>query len=165
MRRVFFPKLLYLAVRLALAALFIVAGVIKLQDPRVFAVTIEAFGLVPAWLVGPASRWLPVAEIALGAALVLDVRGSLGGIAAMLLLFIAIIVYALRMGLDIDCGCYGPAEPQAKAFGSLWTSLYRDLGMLAAVVWLYVARAARGFSPRNPLSPFTKTHKECPACR
>lgn len=159
-----FPLPLYGAVRLTLAALFIWAGAVKLADPRVFAVTIEAFGLAPKWLVGPASQWLPVAEIALGLALALDVRGSLAGVSGLLVFFCAILVWALRMGLDIDCGCYGPSEPEAKAFGSLWTSLRRDLAMLAAAAWLYAARRIRSIAPVTPLSLFTRNPKEPARC-
>ncbi|EPR43077.1 methylamine utilization MauE [Desulfovibrio sp. X2] len=159
--RSFFPRPLYTAVRLVLAAMIIVAGVIKLQDPRVFAVTIDAFGIAPRWLVIPLSQWLPVAEIALGVALAFDLRGSLLVTCLVLLLFIGVLVYAIHIGLDIDCGCYGPSEPEAQAFGTLWTSVYRDLGMIAAAVWLYAARAVHGIAPRSPLPPFTRKCKEC----
>ncbi len=159
-----FPRPLYTAVRLVLAGLFVWAGIVKLSDPRVFAVTIEAFGIAPKWLIGPASHWLPVAEIALGLALALDVLGSLAGISGLLLFFVAILVFAIRMGLDIDCGCYGPSEPEAKAFGSLWTSLRRDLVMLTAAAWLYAARRVRGIAPFHPLHLLTRNQKEPSRC-
>jgi len=159
-----FPRPLYTAVRLVLAGLFVWAGAVKLADPRVFAVTIDAFGIAPHWLVTPLSQWLPVAEIALGLTLALDVRGSLGGLTALLLFFIVVLAYAINMGLDIDCGCYGPSEPEAKAFGSLWTSLRRDLAMLAASIWLYAARRIRSIAPMKPIHLFTRNPKEHSRC-
>ena len=133
----------YRLVRYALAILFVVAGCLKLSDPRVFAVTIDAFGILPTELTLPLAVILPVVEILAAVALVFDVRGSLAVISGLLIVFMAVLIYAIHMGLDIDCGCYGPEEPEAKAFHSLWTSLYRDIGMSAGVIYLYIWRAVR----------------------
>lgn len=141
---------IYALLRLALAAMFFAAGAVKLLDPAVFAVTVEAFGIVPEWLIGPVSVVLPLAEIVLAVGLAFDVRGSLAGITLLLVLFIAVLSYAVHLGLDIDCGCYGPSEPEAKAFSSLWSSLYRDAAMLAAVMVLYGYRHFARHRPKRP---------------
>lgn len=159
-----FPRPLYTAVRVVLAGLFVWAGTVKLMDPRVFAVTIKAFGIAPEWLITPASHWLPVLEIALGLGLLCDVLGSLAGVTGLLLFFIAILAWAIHLGLDIDCGCYGPTDPESKAFGSLATSLWRDLAMLTAAAWLYAARRIRSIAPREPLCLFTRNLKEHSRC-
>jgi hypothetical protein len=41
------------------------------------------------------------------------------------------------LGLDIDCGCFGPEDPESRAYGGLRTALYRDLAMAAGVAYLY----------------------------
>lgn len=127
----------YRIVRWALAGMFLVAGVLKLADPAVFAATIDAFGLVPKGTAPLAALVLPVVEIGAGLALVWDWRGSLGIIVALNVFFIGILSYGLYLGLDIDCGCYGPGDPEGEAFHSLRTSLYRDLVFMAAAFYLY----------------------------
>lgn len=128
---------LYRLVRWALAGLFIWAGALKLADPPAFAVIISDFGLVPGWSVMPLALALPVVEVAAALGLVFDLRGSLAVISLLLAMFIAILGYAIWLGLDIDCGCFGPEDPEARAYSSLRTSLYRDLAMAAGIFFLY----------------------------
>lgn len=125
------------AVRVALALAFLVAGVIKLSRPEVFAVTVRAFGILPDALVGPLSVILPAVEVGAALLLLFDRRGGLALTALLLAVFVAILLYALRMGLDIDCGCYGPSEPEREAFGSIRQALWRDAAMLLGVAYLY----------------------------
>ncbi|RJQ43574.1 MAG: DoxX family membrane protein [Anaerolineaceae bacterium] len=128
---------LYRLVRWCLAGLFVWAGAMKLADPPAFAVIISDFGLVPDWSVMPLAIALPVLEVAAALGLVVDLRGSLAVISFLLAMFIAILGYAIWLGLDIDCGCFGPEDPEARAYSSLRTSLYRDLAMAAGVFFLY----------------------------
>ena len=137
----------YRLVRLTLAGLFLAAAVVKIGNPAVFAVTIEAFGLAPRGLSLPLATALPVLELLAAAGLVLDVRGSLAVITALTMLFIFVLSFGLWLGLDIDCGCYGPGDPEAEAFHSLRTSLYRDLLMLAGCGFLYWWRRVNQSGP------------------
>lgn len=125
-------------VRLVLAGLFITAGVLKLMDIPAFAVVISDFGILPHWMEAPVAWALPVLEVGAGLGLVLRVPGSLAVVAVLLVVFIAILAYALHLGLNIDCGCYGPSDPESRAYSSLWTSLLRDVGMLGAVLFLWL---------------------------
>jgi uncharacterized membrane protein YphA (DoxX/SURF4 family) len=138
---------LYKLGRWAFGALFIYAGSIKLLEPKTFAVLIEAYGIVPESLLMPASIVLPALEVGAGIGLLFDIEGSLSVIAALLCLFIAILGYGIWMGLDVDCGCFGPQDPEAKAFHGLRQSLYRDLVMLAGIVFLYAWRRHRAIRP------------------
>ncbi len=137
-------RIFYVAVRVALALAFLVAGVIKLARPEVFAVTVRAFGILPDALVGPLSIALPAVEVAAAVMLLFDVRGGLALTAGLLGVFVAILVYALRMGLDIDCGCYGPSDPEREAFGSIRQALWRDSAMLLCVAYLYWWKSRAG---------------------
>jgi uncharacterized membrane protein YphA (DoxX/SURF4 family) len=130
-------ELLYRLVCWTLSGLFIWAGALKLADPPAFAVIINDFGMVPAWGVMPLAILLPVVEIAAALGLVFDLRGSLAVITGLLGLFIAILGYAIWLELDIDCGCFGPEDPESRAYGGLRTSLYRDLAMAGGVLYLY----------------------------
>jgi len=123
--------------RTALALAFFIAGALKLTRPEVFAVTIKAFGIVPDAVIGPLSLGLPVLEIAAALLLLFNRRPGLEMVTALLLLFVAILMYALRMGLDIDCGCYGPSDPEREAFGSIRQALRRDAAMLCCAGFLF----------------------------
>jgi hypothetical protein len=130
----------YKMFRWVLGMVFIYAGGVKLLDPESFAVLIDAYGLVPDPLLMPVAIGLPALGVLAGAGLLFDVEGSLSAIAALLLVFIAILGYGIWMGLDVDCGCFGPEDPEAKAYHGLRTTLYRDLAMLAGVAFLYAWR-------------------------
>ena len=142
---------IYRIVRWVLGGIFIYSGAAPLLAPRIFSVLIEAYGLVPDMLLMPVALILPVLEVVAGVALLFDIRGSLAVIAGLLLLFIAILGYGIRMGLDVDCGCFGPEEPEAEAFHGLRLALYRDMVMLTAVIFLYGWRRYRCAQPRKTI--------------
>ncbi len=110
---------IYKLARWGLGIIFIYAGCVKLLEPRTFAVLIEAYGILPQVLLMPVAVVLPALEVAGGIGLLCEIEGSLAVIAGLLLLFIAILGYGIRMGLDVDCGCFGPDDPEAKAFHGL----------------------------------------------
>jgi hypothetical protein len=133
--------------RWVIAGLFLYAAVTKLLEPEAFAVLIDAYGLVPDRLLLPLAVILPLIELMAGIGLLFDIRGSLAAVAALLGFFIAILGYGIWMGLDVDCGCFGPGDPEAEAFHGLKLSFYRDLAMLAAVIFIYGWRQHRDIEP------------------
>jgi len=138
---------IYKISRLSLGGIFICAGSIKLLEPKIFAVLIEAYGIVPESLLMPVAIILPVLEIAAGIGLLFDIEGSLSVIAGLLVFFIAILSYGIWIGIDVDCGCFGPEDSESKAFHSLKASLYRDLIMLSGIVFMYIWRHYRAIKP------------------
>ena len=138
----------YRGVRLILAVIFLWAGIIKILDPDSFAIILEAFNLLPdAWIM-PVAVGLPTLEILAAIGLLFDVRGSLTTVAGLLLLFLAILSYGIWLGLDIDCGCFGPGDPEGEAYQGLRPAFYRDIVMLVGVAYLYAWRLRRSF-PRS----------------
>ena len=123
------------------------SGIAKLMDPKSFAVIIEAFGLIPESLVMPAAVFLPALEVIAALGLIVDIEGSLATVSGLLILFMAILGYGIWMGLDLDCGCFGPNDPEAKAYHGLRPALYRDIVMMAGVLYLYFWRFSRSFRP------------------
>ena len=149
--------LFYRGARYCIAAVFLWSGITKLLDPVSFGVLIDAYGLIPKTWVMPAAILLSSLEIIAGAGLIPDIYGSLAIIAGMVILFIAILSYGIHMGLDIDCGCFGPQDPEARAFHGLRTALYRDFVIMAGILYLYVRRFYR-YRPgrfRNNVNRFT----------
>lgn len=141
------PDLIYRLARWGLGGIFIYAGGTKIVDARTFAVLIEAYGIVPETLLMPVAVALPAMEVAAGIGLIFDIEGSLTAIAGLLLVFIAILGYGITMGLDVDCGCFGPEDPESEAFHGLRQALYRDLAMMAGCGYLFVWRRYRSIRP------------------
>ena len=137
----------YRIVRISLSAVFLWSGISKLFSPESFAVIIEAYGIIPDSWIMPASIGLPALEVILAAALLMDIRGSLAGTAGLLAVFMVILGYGIHLGLDVDCGCFGPEDPEAEAFHGLRSALYRDMVMAAGILYLYLWRFFRSARP------------------
>ena len=148
--------LLYRGVRYGLAAVFLWSGITKLLDPVSFGVLIDAYGLIPKTWVMPVAILISSLEVIAGAGIILDIYGSLAILTGMMILFIAILSYGIHMGLDIDCGCFGPQDPEARAFHGLRTALYRDFVMMTGVLYLYTWRYYRSVRPDRFGKYFTR---------
>lgn len=133
-------SLLDLILRLILGAIFLVSGIAKLADPRSFAVIIEAYGILPELLVMPVALALPALEIVAAVGLILNRRGSLELMTLLMVIFMAVLAYGLYLGLDVDCGCFGPEDPEAKAFHGLRSALYRDVVIMFGIFYLFYRR-------------------------
>ena len=137
----------YRGLRWGLALVFLYAGAIKLADPHDFAILIEAYGLIPDVFLMPVAVGLPALEVMAAIGLIFDIRGSLLVIAVLLVLFILVMGYGLWMGLDVDCGCFGPEDPEGKAFAGIRPTLYRDFILSGGVLLLYGWRRRFGVTP------------------
>lgn len=129
------PRRIARLLRWALAVVFLYSGLVKVLDPQRFAAVIAGFGLLPHDLVYPFALLLPVAEIAIGLGTLFAVRGSLTALTALLLVFMAALAWGIHLGLDIDCGCFGPEDPE-QAYKGLKAALLRDFFLLAAVLFV-----------------------------
>lgn len=119
------------AARLGLAAVWIIAGGLKVTDLAASGRAVNAYQLMPFSAAQVVGAVQPFVEIALGLLLLigLAVRFSAGVSAVLLVIFMAGIVSAWARGLQIDCGCFSKggadADPQYA-----W-ELLRDAGFLA----------------------------------
>ena len=130
----------YRLVRAAVSLVFIASASEKLADPESFAVIIDAYGIIPgSWSLMVAFLLL-FFELTAGMLLLFDIRGSLSVLTALLTIFMIILIYGIQMGLDVDCGCFGPGDPEADAFHNLRSALYRDIVILAGITYLYLWR-------------------------
>src|SRR5271156_1824523 len=112
--------------RVALAAIFLFAAYAKLKPQAsipwsgssiktslsLFAMQVDSYQLLPPQLVSPAAHFLPPFELFLGLWLLSGVLFRYSALATTLLLvvFFAMQVRTYRMGLEINCGCFGPGE-------------------------------------------------------
>jgi uncharacterized membrane protein YphA (DoxX/SURF4 family) len=77
-----------------------------------FAMQVDSYQLLPPQLVSPAAHFLPIFELFLGLWLLSGVWLRYSSLVTTLLLgaFFAMMVRTYRMGLEINCGCFGPGE-------------------------------------------------------
>jgi uncharacterized membrane protein YphA (DoxX/SURF4 family) len=139
----------YRLIRLGLGVIFVWAGLAKLVDLEAFAGIISIYELVPESLLVPVAIGLPVLELAAGLGLILDVRGSLSITCGLLVMFAFVLWFGILKDLDIDCGCFSADE--LGEHGGLRLAFYRDLGMIAGVLYLYWWRRTTRSAPRGAL--------------
>lgn len=123
--------------RLIISLIFLIAAVPKLFDVHGFAAVIDAYGILPDIFLLPTAVVLPVLEIFLAIGLLFNRLKSKIGVALVLLFFIVLLSYSIWQGLDIDCGCFGPEDPEFKAFRGLRVALIRDIIMLVPLVYSF----------------------------
>lgn len=131
----------YWAIALCLALLWSSSAWDKLQAPAQFSASLAAYRLIPATLLGPASRSLPWIEIAITIGLLVPASQQLAASAGALLL----LLYAAAMGTnllrgraDIDCGC-NPGRYQPIS----WLLVARNLLLCALSATLLLPSVSR----------------------
>jgi uncharacterized membrane protein YphA (DoxX/SURF4 family) len=117
--------------RLALAGVFLAAGYIKFRQPwQLFAMQVDSYRMLPLWAVNVVAWGLPKFELLLGLLLLagwqLRIVASLT--AALLAGFFAVMVRTYALGLEINCGCFGPGEKLGTK------TLIRDGSLLALAI-------------------------------
>jgi uncharacterized membrane protein YphA (DoxX/SURF4 family)/thioredoxin-related protein len=134
--------LIIVLLRIALSAMFGVAGVAKLLDQRGTRDAVKNFGS-PAALVPVLSFVLPIVELAIATGLLFDLTARPSAVAALLVLglFVVAISVSLARGRTHDCHCFG--QLYSRPLG--WPTLVRNLVFaLGAGVVLWQARAETG---------------------
>jgi uncharacterized membrane protein YphA (DoxX/SURF4 family) len=112
---------LVLILRVALGAIFLVAGGAKIGHAADFAAQIAGFRILPESIVAPMALVLPFLEVLLGAYLVLGLftRAAAWIAAALLLAFDGAIASAVIRGMSVSCGCFGPQDKTVTTWGEV----------------------------------------------
>jgi uncharacterized membrane protein YphA (DoxX/SURF4 family) len=119
--------------RIGVGGVFAYAAWTKLREPwSLFAISIDAYHVLPEWAVLATARVLPWLELLLGLVLIAGIWRRISTVAAsaLLLVFFGLMVRSYARGESIDCGCFGPGETISPL------TLLRDGGLLAATVLL-----------------------------
>jgi len=125
-----------LVLRLVLGAIFLYAAWTKLrQSYLIFAMSIDAYQLLPSWAVLLIARTLPWFELAVGVLLLIGYKLRWVSVAAtgLLVMFFALMLRSYIKGEGIDCGCFGVGDAISPK------TLVRDGSMLVAGLLLTVA--------------------------
>jgi uncharacterized membrane protein YphA (DoxX/SURF4 family) len=120
--------------RLGLAAVFLIAGGLKVTDLAASGRAVNAYKLMSYDTAKVVGAVQPFLEIALGLLLLigLAVRLSAAIAAVVLVIFIAGIVSAWARGLQIDCGCFSKGgELTGGRTAEYGIEILRDVGFLA----------------------------------
>ena len=136
-------QLLVFVLRFLVGGIFVYAGCEKLIHPTRFAEAIAEYQILTSPLfIRLASFALPSVEILCGVGLFYRGTASISaaGIAGLLLMFIAAIIFAAIRGLEITCGCFGESALEGNA-GFL--RLMEDVVLLAITLFLYFAPAEK----------------------
>ncbi len=121
------------AARLGLAAVWLVAGGLKVGDLAESGRAVNAYQIFPYEVSKVIGAAQPFLEITLGLLLLagLAVRLSAGISAGLMVIFIAGIVSAWARGLQIDCGCFSSGGELAAGQSPQYAwDLARDAGFL-----------------------------------
>ena len=140
-----------LALRLALAGLYLFAAWGKLADPLDFARAVHNYKLLPASLVVPVALALPPWEALAGLGLIsgLLYRGAVCSVLLQSGVFAAAVASAMARHLDLSCGCFGHALRSKADLGHI---VLNGATFLASA-WL-LRRALKSAPQRlRPLGP------------
>ncbi len=131
-----------LAVSIAVAAIFIYAGIDKIRDPLQFADSIAAFGILPAILINLLALGLPPFEIACGIFLLGPWTRRVGALAVAVIsvVFFTALASALLRGLTLDCGCFGTGAPSRPR---MWLEVGLDMLLFAGALFVYLRSVTR----------------------
>ncbi|MBK1878193.1 MauE/DoxX family redox-associated membrane protein [Pelagicoccus mobilis] len=94
---------------LVVGVFFGLAAQVKLVDPEAFLSSMLTYELFPYKVAAGLALFAPVLEALLAICLVTGVlrKGASFLTAAMLLVFIVLVLQGLLRGLEMDCGCFG----------------------------------------------------------
>jgi uncharacterized membrane protein YphA (DoxX/SURF4 family) len=122
-----------LILRLGLAAVFLYAAYTKLKvSYLVFAMSIDAYQILPSNAILGVARALPWVELAVGVWLLIGWRIAPAALTAAVILggFFSLMALTYGRGMAIDCGCFGLGEALT------WKTLLRDGMLVVAAGWL-----------------------------
>ena len=104
---------LAIVLRVLLGVVFLYAAYTKLRESwLIFAMSIDAYQLLPSWAVLTVARTLPWLELVLGLLLVTGrfMRYTAPALTVLLIAFYVMMLRAYHAGAGIDCGCFGVGE-------------------------------------------------------
>jgi uncharacterized membrane protein YphA (DoxX/SURF4 family) len=147
-------RILFVLARVALAVIFLAAAYAKLKPQTsepwsvgsiktslsMFAMQVDSYQLLPENQVNLAAHLLPPFELFLGLWLLSGIALRYSSLLTTLLLggFFAVMVRTYALGLEINCGCFGPGERLGPK------TLLRDGSLLALSLLVTLGAFLRG---------------------
>lgn len=129
-----------LLARLVLGIVLLVAGGLKVGNPRGSARAVQAYEVMPFDIAGYVGYALPWIEVIVGALLVLGLFTRVTGFIGTLLMvaFVVGIAQAWARGLTIDCGCFGGGGEVAAEETRYGREIARDVLFAVCGAWVVI---------------------------
>lgn len=129
-----------LLARLVLGIVLLVAGGLKVGNPRGSARAVQAYEVMPFDIAGYVGYALPWIEVIVGALLVLGLFTRVTGLIGTLLMvaFVVGIAQAWARGLTIDCGCFGGGGEVAAEETRYGREIARDVLFAVCGTWVVI---------------------------
>jgi uncharacterized membrane protein YphA (DoxX/SURF4 family) len=107
-----------------------------------FAMQIDSYQILPSWAVIALAHVLPWTELGLGILLAAGLAQGWVGLAAagLMATMFGVVLHTYLVGLQINCGCFGPSEPLTRM------TIFRDGLLLALAAAVSVGGFLRGRS-------------------
>jgi uncharacterized membrane protein YphA (DoxX/SURF4 family) len=139
MNKIFENQYILLIARLILGYIFISYGIGKISSPDKFANEIANYSLMPEFSLNIIALLLPWAELVAGLLIIFGIRVKAGSaiVGVMLLIFIFAVIWAMALGLDINCGC-SSTNPQKIGLPKLIENF--GLFMLSFLLYVFPVR-------------------------
>lgn len=137
---------------IALGAVFLAAGVLKIADPTGFAVSLALMRTLPDALIGPVAILLPWVEVVAGLALIVTRRyrdAATWLILSLLIPFTAALIVSMAGDAGGSCSCFGGG---AGFLNRPEVGLVRNVVLGAAAVVLIRRRVTSRSGPTSPAS-------------
>lgn len=127
------------------AALFMLAGLLKLVSPEAFERSVYSWTLIPEIWIVPIVLLIPPVEFALGIAWFLDIRRAEAetGIAVLLVAFSVVYIAHLAFLIEPDCGCFGALRGYIRQTGQARIAIGRNSILLALLLPSIITRIGR----------------------
>lgn len=159
-------RVLLLVTRIVLAVIFLAAAYAKLKPQTdtpwsvasvktslsMFAMQVDSYQLLPETQVSLAAHLLPPFELVLGLWLLSGIALRFSSLLTTILLggFFAVMVRTFALGLEINCGCFGPGERLGPK------TLLRDGSLLALSLLVTAGAFLRPRKPSSELEPTSR---------
>ena len=125
------------ALRGTLGFVILWAGLSKVQEPALFALTARAYQVLPVWAINPFAIVVPWMEATTGLLLIFGMwtRGAAISCCVLLVSFSIALALNILRGAEMSCDCFGLDGTQA----TLGQALLTDLLMMGCAVILVLA--------------------------
>jgi uncharacterized membrane protein YphA (DoxX/SURF4 family) len=130
-----------LIARIVLGCVFIVVGVTKIAEPKLFANEIGNYQMLPDLLVNIPAIILPWLELVTGLMLILGIKlketSFIAGI--LLIVFTLGVAIAWARGLDINCGCFSTIKEEKVGL----SKILQNSGLLVLTYLIFISKSIK----------------------
>jgi uncharacterized membrane protein YphA (DoxX/SURF4 family) len=127
--------------RIIVGSVFIVVGVTKILDPKLFANEIGNYDLLPNYVLHIPAIILPWIELVVGMLLVLGIKLKTNSLIAgtLLVIFTIGVITAWSRGLDINCGCFSAIKEEKVGL----SKVLQNSGLILLTILTFISNSTK----------------------